>query len=540
MRMKWKFAGIATAMIVVAALCAFGGASQEGQGSTAASEGGNMNLTGLPIVKEKVSLDIVARKRAIHGEFEEMPFFITLEEKTNVHINWETVPESQYNERKNLILASGDLPDAFFGQSSLVKNDLVIYGPQGLFVPMEDLIDKYAPNILDAFARNPDFRKICTTPDGHIYSVGRAAVNPPHYGRDNFFMYKPWLDKLGFDVPDTTDEFYAVLKAFKEQDPNGNNMADEIPFSFLYNHNFRGMGSLYGAFGRVDDNGHLFVEDDKVIFAPMEPEFREAVAYYHTYFEAGLFDEECFTQDNRQYSAKGRTETPILGSFISWNDFDIAGEERASDYVVVPPLEGPNGDKAWRLYLANNGNIATTGFTITSACDQVEIAVRWVDQFYDRTTSMEAFYGPIGTYLGDNGDGTYSFLDVPEGLTKDEWQFSVTPVDSPCAIFDGDLDGILPVEPVSQKKRDDIANYYQQYMTSKTVPGLMYTTEEAKQLSVLSTDIFKYVNETQAQWLLNGGIEEEWNGYLDRLSKMRIDEYLSIVQAAYDRFIGAE
>jgi len=43
------------------------------------------------------------------------------------------------------------------------------------------------------------------------------------------WLYKPWVDKLGLEWPETTEDFYNVLKAFKEQDPNGNGKADEVP-----------------------------------------------------------------------------------------------------------------------------------------------------------------------------------------------------------------------------------------------------------------------------------------------------------------------
>ena len=43
------------------------------------------------------------------------------------------------------------------------------------------------------------------------------------------------LDHLGLDMPTTTDEFVEVLRAFKDNDANGNgNPNDEIPLAFKF------------------------------------------------------------------------------------------------------------------------------------------------------------------------------------------------------------------------------------------------------------------------------------------------------------------
>ena len=95
------------------------------------------------------------------------------------------------------------------------------------------------------------------------------------------WINKTWLENLGLEMPTTTEEFENVLKAFKDQDPNGNGVADETPLSgsitgwntgvenpllcaFLYND---GSSSSY----RVN------LEDGKVSFAPSMDKFKEGL-----------------------------------------------------------------------------------------------------------------------------------------------------------------------------------------------------------------------------------------------------------------------
>lgn len=70
-----------------------------------------------------------------------------------------------------------------------------------------------------------------TAPDGNIYAL--PSINDCYHCSmaQKMWIYKPWLDKLGLDVPTTTDELYTVLKAFKDKDPNGNGKADEVPLT---------------------------------------------------------------------------------------------------------------------------------------------------------------------------------------------------------------------------------------------------------------------------------------------------------------------
>ncbi len=56
--------------------------------------------------------------------------------------------------------------------------DLLRYAKQGIIIPLENLIDKYMPNLQAVFEKYPEYRTMCTAPDGHIYSF-------------------PWIEQLG-------------------------------------------------------------------------------------------------------------------------------------------------------------------------------------------------------------------------------------------------------------------------------------------------------------------------------------------------------
>ena len=153
-----------------------------------------------------------------------------LQEKFNVSFDLTVVPGEARLEKQNLLLASGTYPDIFFdGQFS--PADQMKYGGQGVLIPINDLIANHGPDIEKAWELLPVLQKWMVTPDGNIYSIPaveecyHCSVNQKHW------INTTWLDKLGLDMPGTTDEYEAVLTAFRDDDPNGNGKQDEIPLT---------------------------------------------------------------------------------------------------------------------------------------------------------------------------------------------------------------------------------------------------------------------------------------------------------------------
>ena len=105
------------------------------------------------------------------------------------------------------------MPDAFL-MADLPSSTVDKYGADGVILPVEDLIEQYAPNIKAAIDEDTDGKKLATAADGHMYAVPSLYRSPAEQIRGIQFINKTWLDKLGLAVPTTTDEYYNVLKAF--------------------------------------------------------------------------------------------------------------------------------------------------------------------------------------------------------------------------------------------------------------------------------------------------------------------------------------
>lgn len=184
-----------------------------------------------PVERGDIELTFFTGKSPTNGsKFEDTLIWKTYSQMSNVQVKFNLVPFETLTEKRNLALAGGDYPDVFYS-ARVGSAELARYGQQGVFIPLNDLIDKYAPNFKKLMEKYPDIRKGLTMPDGNIYSL------PSFYDPDLLSMLigtplwinQDWLKKLGMEEPQTTEEFYKYLQAVKATDLNGNGKHDEIP-----------------------------------------------------------------------------------------------------------------------------------------------------------------------------------------------------------------------------------------------------------------------------------------------------------------------
>ena len=311
--------------------------------------------------------------------------FKKLEEMTNVHWEIQSVLPAELAEKQSLLLGSGQYPDVFF-RSSLDEATLNKYGKNGTFIPLNNLIEKYAPNLKKELDTRLSARDKLTSADGNIYSLPLLGRDGPG-GWINCFINQPWLTKLGLEMPTTLDEFYTTLKAFKTGDPNGSESADEIPFictqDFLY--------YFLPNFGiEVDPNSgacNMAIIDGKYQHIYSSERYKEFLAYMTKLYSEGLLDKNTFIQDGEQIHAIGASGDTI-GFFFDLASYLTVGRERDADFVRVPVFA--------EHVLPYATSIGVGAMAITDKCKNPEIVMSWADQFYTQEGGALSFMGVEG------------------------------------------------------------------------------------------------------------------------------------------------
>ena len=173
----------------------------------------------LPIVKEPVELSIYA---FIHPfskvtDYRNNYFTEWLEEKTNIRLDFVIVPEDEIYTRLTLLLTSEELPDILLvnGFDALTQD---IYGERGIILALNDYIEEYGTETKKMFELYPEVREALVRSDGKIYCL--PQISDPRSGDSpcKFWIYEPFLEALGMEMPATTDELYDYLKAVKTGD----------------------------------------------------------------------------------------------------------------------------------------------------------------------------------------------------------------------------------------------------------------------------------------------------------------------------------
>ncbi|MBD2870047.1 ABC transporter substrate-binding protein [Paenibacillus sp. IB182493] len=498
-----------------------------------------------PIVNEKITLKVLVKGSAFVEDFATNEYTKFLEEKTNIHIEWDVAPEKSAVEKLNLVLGSGDLPDVIMG-FSISPTQQLIYGGQGNFIALNDLIEEYGTETKKLFEQFPKVKDEITAPGGNIYAL--PQVNDCYHCSmaQKTWIYKPWLDKLGLAMPTTTDEMYEVLKAFKTQDPNGNGKADEIPLAGASVGPSVNIDSfLMNAFTLNPGDKKLYMNDGKVDVSFNKPEWKDGLAYLHKLYAEGLIAPESFTQDRNQVKQMGENpDIPILGVATAMHNgafTDFNGESgRWLDFVAVPPLKGPKG-----LQITPFRSSVTQGqYIITSANKYPEAAFRLADLMYDQEMTLRNTVGRPGMEwdwaesgeVGINGmQAIWKELDSDLPTVQNVKWSQVGP-----SLRTNDFRlGMMadPDNPLEVILYNETKNKYEPFRQKQesVLPELFFTNEQAAELADLDKTITDFVKEMTARFIIgDANLEKEWETYLENLESMNLPRYLEIYQSAYD------
>lgn len=497
----------------------------------------NFNETGMPIVNEPITLKFMAGKGAQNADdYNETLLWKTYEKMTNIHIEWELVSSDGREEKRNIALAGGTLPDVFYTMD-IPNHDLLKYGQQGMFIKLNDLIEEYMPNLSALLEKYPDIRKGATFPDGNIYSI--PTIYDPEFTSvimgHKLWIRQDWLDQLEMDMPETIDDFYKYLKEVKETDLNKNGKHDEVPYGATSIGGIRDV--LKGAFG-VGNRGykHPYIDQDPetgdVRFYPISDGYKELLTYLNKLFSEGLIQENIYTIDANQ--SYGMGSEGLYGSTVFTSTETTYGEI-GKRYVGAPALEGPGG-KAFNRATSPLAHMG--GFVVTDKNENIPATLRWLDYFYSEEGATLFFMGVEGETYEVNENGELQYLDKitnsSEGLTMEqELSKYITWLGGgyPGIVREATFKGAESL-PSSVEAAENLVPY----MPEEIWPSFTYTIDENNILSALQADIHKYVDEMQDKFITGKEPFSKWDSYVKEIEKMGLENYLEIQTAAYERY----
>lgn len=224
-------------------------------------------------------------------------------DKLNIDVTYDWIAEpSTYNQKVNLAITSGDLPDVMIvtnkGQlQQLVENDLI--------EDLTGLADQYFSDyILDIYNSYADKGLGSCTFDGKVYAIPNLEAG---YSYSYLWVRKDWVDALGAKMPTTLDEVVELARLFMEKDPGGNGEGNTIGIAV----NTRVAG-VYNNLGNIDPIFHTFGsfprqwirgEDGKLTYGTVTEETKNALAYVAQLYKEGVLDPEFVVRTGDDFNA---------------------------------------------------------------------------------------------------------------------------------------------------------------------------------------------------------------------------------------------
>lgn len=280
------------------------------------------------------------------------PYFQWVEQRLGVvplTESWEWQGGSGYVQSLRLALASGEKFEAIRPWDMQLTQELI---DSGIAVPLDDLLDKYAPTVKAAFSKE-QWDMVRAAGKGKIYYLPQYGHVP---GLRAGMVRKDWLKRAGIDkVPETRQEYVAMLRAFKAKDANGNgDPADEFPVSGR--EMLRWFDDLFVMHGVVMYEGHPQWKWNaaKGIFESQQvsDDMKDAVAFIRELYAEGLMDNVMPVQKSADWQAKISSDKVgtyfhLLGEVASYSKFaaDKADKDESGlsywDVMPMPPqVEG--------------------------------------------------------------------------------------------------------------------------------------------------------------------------------------------------------
>ena len=539
------------ALLLLLSIAACGGDPSQGNGPGNQNNNGEpvkapdyMNMDSqMPIVKE--GTDITLKIMVVNGpmyanmnSLRDVYFTQAYEKMTGVKIEWIEVSSDAFADQLALKLTTNDLPDIIL-KGGISNSVQLKYGDQDYFLDLMqgDRLKTFAPNYWALCQEYPEILSASMMPEGQVYSMGMIRNSTGSTIASKLFFNKEWLSAVGKDVPTTADEFYNVLKAFKEDDPNGNNRNDEMGLYIKPDHLQFVTFGMFGIGNRGRNNGFIDCDEEtgKVRYFATTDSFRAWVEWATKLYKEGLLHKEYF--DFTESNLGNYVNNNVCGAFAHTN-LCMLGQETQQKFTYVDgAMTGPQGDKDY--YGVNS--IGTTGsFVITTACQYPEVALRWADYFFCDEGSLFFYYGDEGVTYDALEDGTYQFNDT----VLADFYAGTNSYDG-CAVYVslygyGNTPTMTKVPFNSADDNKGIALEAANALIEDCAiawPAFTFTKKEQRIIEDSKNDIDKYVASMRDAWIMgtNELNDETWEQFINTIKRMGIDDVLEVYEAALDR-----
>ncbi|OQB12669.1 MAG: Lipoprotein LipO precursor [Firmicutes bacterium ADurb.Bin193] len=456
-----------------------------------------------------------------------------LYEKTGVKVEYLHPVIGQEKEQFNVMVASGDLTDMLESAFVNYSGGVVKAYEDGVVIDIKDLQKKYAPNLTKLYEAYPDILTELVDEEGRIFQVPQIKGNDFLRTFQGLAVRKDWLKKLNMFEPETIEDWYNMLTAFKKE------LKVKVPL--LVNLNDLRVPGLMSAYGILPA---YFVEDGKVKYGPTDPRFKDYMREMAKWYREGLIyadfalKKDAKLNDDMIMSGEAGAAIAMAGPNLSRYRSLMQKKDPEFDFSAVqyPSLVKGEAPK----FLQQNDIVHKQGcVAITTKCKYPELALKYLDYAFSKEGHMLMNFGIEGvSYEYVNGEPIYTDLiaNNPDGIPRASigYEYFRNFGNGPFV-----LDSRPTKQDVLQAKDHEVwLKFVKEANEAKSKVHGILTAEETAATASKQLEVNTYGDEMFIKFVMGRvNVDEEFDNYIAIMEQMGINDIIAVKQAAYDRFV---
>lgn len=351
------------------------------------------------ITDRDVVLHLMTREHISQPFKTDSPVIREVYKKTGIKLEVEAVPLSSFSDKKSVLVATNSLPDIV--QVNL--SELYDYGETGVFLPLLDRVKRLAPNYKKVMESRPEIDK--TFINGEMYAFPVIAKNTMDFGRVPMIR-ADILKKLNLPMPDSFEELFVVLKAFKKAYPNADVWTNRNKTNNLMACVSYALGSGWDLISTVYYDKD--VEGGKYTYGPASPRFREVLGYLNRLYIEGILDPNYATNTSQQWQENLSTGKSLFyfdnPTFAVNFNASLSEIDPGAGFKPIPTLKNSFGQRRNLFYFRDWWD--EYNYAINAKVNEPDTAVKFFDWLYSEEGAAVTNFGVLGEHYTVE-DGTY-------------------------------------------------------------------------------------------------------------------------------------
>ena len=471
--------------------------------------------------------------------------FNAAEEATGVHIEFTEVSMMNANEQFSLMCASGDMKDilggvgGYYGSTAGAVEEEII-------IDLTEYAEAYMGNYL-TILNDPKYaadREKAYNSEGQLVEI--ASISDDYMPTNGAQIRKDWLEHLKLSVPETYDDWEKTLLAFKDE------YGCSAPLQLSGVTQMTNLIAGYGTAGSAESNMgsstvNMYQVDGVIRNGYQDESYKQYLIMMNRWYSEGLLSQDFITasSDGSQNNTDGDILSGNSGIWFSQGNFITQYEQMAQvsepEFAIMgiaDPYSPEFNPEKTTHFTAAGGNAGGSGaLSISTNCENVELACKWLDYFWTEEGQLLCNYGIEGEGFEYGEDGQPHFSDFV--VNGGNFQFMMTgyTLSGVPSLQDFDKsfftygDNVIEAFEVWGGCTDDLY----------TIPTAMsLTTDQSEEYNSRFNDINTMALERIGKFVTGeSDIEKEWDTFQSDLISMGIEDCIAIYQEAYDTFMAS-